>query len=75
MFGTVGRQRGFKKTDGSPNQHEEQIIMFILLVVQPTRLDIVKCQAYRKGNDDVIRGDSTADDEHSIWKERVAPKD
>lgn len=28
----------------------------------PTRLAIIKCQAHRKGNEDVIRGNNAADE-------------
>lgn len=61
LFGAVWKQRGFKKTDGSPIQHAEQISELISAMMQPKRLAIIKCQAHKKGNDFVIKGNNMAD--------------
>lgn len=62
MYGAIWRQRGFKKTDSTPIQHQEQIIDLISTMMQLTKLAIIKCQAHRKGNDDVIRANNAADE-------------
>nr|XP_054587273.1 uncharacterized protein LOC129152946 [Nothobranchius furzeri] len=62
LFGSVWRQRGFKKTDGTPILHGKQINELISAMMLPSKLAIVKCPAHRKGNCDVIRGNNAADE-------------
>ncbi len=61
LFGAVWKQRGFKKSDGTPIQHAEQIGQLISAMMLPKRLAIIKCQAHKKGNDFVIKGNNAAD--------------
>ncbi len=55
------KQRGFKKSDRNPIQHSEQICKLIYAMMLPKRLAIIECQAHKKGNDFVIKGNNTAD--------------
>ncbi len=48
LFGAVWKQRGFKKSDGTPIQHAEQIGQLISAMMLPKRLAIIKCQAHKK---------------------------
>ncbi len=61
LFGAVWKQRGFKKSDGTPILHSEQICQFISAMILPKRLVIIECQAHKKGNDFVIKGNNAAD--------------
>ncbi len=61
LFGAVWKQRGFKKSDGTPILHSEQICQFIFAMMLPKRLAIIKCQAHKKRNDFVIKGNNAAD--------------
>ncbi len=61
LFGAVWKQIGFKKSDGTLIQHSEQICQFIYAMMLPKRLAIIKCQAYKKGNYFVIKGNNAAD--------------
>ncbi|XP_024116725.1 uncharacterized protein LOC112138399, partial [Oryzias melastigma] len=61
LFGAVWKQRGFRRTDGTPIQHEQQIIALIRAMMQPSKLAIIKCQAHRKGDDGVTKGNNAAD--------------
>ncbi|XP_056592765.1 uncharacterized protein LOC130411831 [Triplophysa dalaica] len=63
LYGAVWKQRGFRKSDGSPIQHAEQIVQLISAMMQPKLLGIIKCQAHKKGNDFVIQGNNAADAE------------
>ncbi len=47
-FGTVWKQRGFKKSDGTPIQHGEQIGQLISAMMLPKRLAVIKCQAHKR---------------------------
>ncbi len=49
LFGAVWKQIGFKKSDGNPIQHSEQICQLIYAMMIPKRLTIIKCQAHKKG--------------------------
>eukprot|EP00063_Salmo_salar_P006046 XP_013980881.1 PREDICTED: uncharacterized protein LOC106561442 [Salmo salar] len=62
LFGAVWKQRGFKKSDGTPIQHHAQIVKLMTALMYPRRLAIIKCQAHKKGNDFVIRGNNAADE-------------
>ncbi|XP_059202559.1 uncharacterized protein LOC131982018 [Centropristis striata] len=66
LFGAVWKQRGFTKSDGSPIQHNKQIRELMSAMMLPTKLAIIKCQAHRKGNDDVIKGNNAADEAAKI---------
>ncbi|KAK0136998.1 Gag-Pol polyprotein [Merluccius polli] len=66
LFGAVWKMRGFKKTDGSPIMHCDQIVELMLALLLPKQVAVVKCQAHRKGNDYVIRGNSAADEAAKI---------
>lgn len=61
LFGAVWKQRGFKKSDETAIQHGDQIIQLISAMMYPTRLAIIKCQAHKKGNDFIIKGNNFAD--------------
>ncbi|XP_048867231.1 uncharacterized protein LOC125740321 [Brienomyrus brachyistius] len=61
LFGAVWKQRGFRKSDGSPIQHYNQILELLHAMMRPKRLAIIKCQAHRKGRDFVIQGNAAAD--------------
>ncbi len=55
LFGAVWKQIDFKKSDGTPIQHSEQICQFIYAMMLPKRRAIIKCQAHKKGNYFVIK--------------------
>ncbi|XP_051541679.1 uncharacterized protein LOC127433650 [Myxocyprinus asiaticus] len=61
LFGAVWKKRGFKKTDGKPIQHGDQLIKLISAMMHPKKLAIIKCQAHKKGNVFVIQGNNAAD--------------
>lgn len=46
MYGAVWKQRGFRRSDGTPIQHAEQIMEQISAMMQPKQLAIIKCQAH-----------------------------
>lgn len=62
LFETVWKQRGFRRTDGNLVQHSDQIQELIAAMMHPSKLVMIKCQAHRKGNENVIRGNNTADE-------------
>ncbi len=51
----------FKKSDGTPIQHAVQICKLISAMMLPKILAIIKCQAHKKGNDFVSKGNNAAD--------------
>lgn len=53
------KQRGFKKTDGSPIQHMDEITELMTAIMRFTSLAMIK--AHNKGNDFVIKGNAMAD--------------
>ncbi len=61
LFGAVCKQRGFKKSDGTSIQHSEQICQLISAMMLPKGLAIIKCQAHKKRNYFVIKGNNAAD--------------
>ncbi len=61
LFGAVWKQRGFKKSDGTPIQHGEQIGQLIYAMMLPKRLPVIKCQAHNNGYDYVIKGNNAED--------------
>ena len=54
--------RGFKKTDGSPILHCDHIVELMSALLLPKRVAIIKCQAHRKGNDYITKGNNAADE-------------
>ncbi|XP_036001791.1 protein NYNRIN-like [Fundulus heteroclitus] len=62
LFAAVWKQRGFKRADGSPVLHQEQLKELIASMMLPSRLAVIKCNAHRKGNDLVIKGNNAADE-------------
>lgn len=46
---------------GTPIQHSEQIGQLISAMMLPKRLAVIKCQAHKKGNDFIIKGNNMAD--------------
>lgn len=50
VFGAVWKQRGYKKSDGTPIQHHAQIVTLMTTLMYPRKLAIIKCQAHKKGN-------------------------
>ncbi len=48
LFGAVWKQIGFKKSDGTPIQHYEQICQLIYAMMLPKRLAVIKCQVHKK---------------------------
>ena len=66
LFGAVWKMRGFKKTDGSPIMHCDLIVELMLALLLPKQVAIIKCQAHKKGNDYVTKGNSAADEAAKI---------
>ncbi|XP_034146322.1 uncharacterized protein LOC117593883 [Esox lucius] len=62
LFGAVWKQRGFKKTDGSPILHHEHIQDLMGSLLLPRQVAIIKCQAHRKGNNYIIQGNNAVDE-------------
>lgn len=62
LFSAIWRQRGFKRADGTPIQHLQQILELMCAITMFSKLTIIKCQAHRKGNDFVIKGNNAADE-------------
>ena len=48
LFSAVWKQRGFKKSDGTPIQHGDQVTKLITAMMFPNKLAIIKCQAHKK---------------------------
>ncbi|KAL2076907.1 hypothetical protein ACEWY4_027497 [Coilia grayii] len=62
IYGAQWKQRGFKRADGSPIQHQEQIQLLLSAMMLPKRLAICKCKAHKKGGDFVTLGNARADE-------------
>ncbi|XP_013856432.1 uncharacterized protein LOC106512336, partial [Austrofundulus limnaeus] len=62
LFGAVWRNRGFKKTDGSPIQHHDQIMKLLHAMMKPTEIAIAKCAAHRHDMSRVTKGNIAADE-------------
>ena len=62
VYGAQWKQRGFKRSDGSPIQHQEQIQLLLAAMMRPKRLAICKCRAHKKGTDYVTLGNAKADE-------------
>lgn len=62
LFRSLWKQRGFKKTDGTPVQHLQQIKELMVTLMMPSKMAVIKCQAHQKANDFVIKGNNAADE-------------
>ncbi|XP_072896653.1 uncharacterized protein [Hemitrygon akajei] len=62
LFGAVWKQRDFRKSNGDPIQHCQQISDLIKALMKPQALAIVKCQAHKKGNGMITKGNQAADE-------------
>ena len=62
LFGAVWKMRGFKKTDGSPILHCNQIVELMSALMLPKQVAIIKCRAHRKGIDNITKGNNAADE-------------
>ena len=62
LFGSVWKQRGFRRADGSPVRHEDQIKELIAAMMLLSKLAVIKCQAHCKGNEMVDQGNNSADE-------------
>lgn len=62
LFCAVWKQRGFKKTDGPPIQHLTQITDLMAAMMLHSRLGIIKCQAHKKDNLNITKGNRAADE-------------
>ena len=62
LFGAVWKMRGFKKTDGSPILHCNQIVELMSALMLPKQVAIIKCRAHRKGIDNITKGNTAADE-------------
>ena len=54
--------RGFKKTDGTPIQHRDQIVELMSASLLPKQVAIIKCQAHKKNNGSITKGNNAADE-------------
>lgn len=61
LFGAIWKGRGFKKTDGSPIQHHEQIMKLLHAMMKPKEIAIVKCAAHRSDSSRITQGNRAAD--------------
>lgn len=62
LFGSVWKNRGFKKTDGSPIQHHNQILKLLQAMMKPKAIAIAKCAAHQSDSSRVSQGNRAADD-------------
>lgn len=62
LFGSVWKNRGFKKTDGSPIQHHAQIMRLLHAVMRPKEIAIAKCAAHRSDISRLTKGNKAADE-------------
>ncbi|XP_061127087.1 uncharacterized protein LOC133146985 [Syngnathus typhle] len=62
LFGAVWRNRGFKKTDGSPIQHQAQILKLLDAMMRPSEIAIAKCAAHKSDASRVTQGNRLADE-------------
>lgn len=61
LFGAVWKQKGIKKTNVTSIQHMTEITNLMTAMMRPHKLAIIKCQAHKKGNDFMIKGNNVAD--------------
>ncbi|CAL9692543.1 unnamed protein product [Knipowitschia caucasica] len=62
IFGAAWKGRGFRKTDGSPIHHCNQIKRLLTAMMKPKAIAIVKCAAHRKDSSWITRGNAAADE-------------
>ena len=62
LFGAVWKNRGFKKTDGSPIQHHAQIMKLLHAMMMPKEIAIAKCAAHKTDMTRVSQGNKAADE-------------
>uniref|UniRef100_A0AAQ6APB8 Uncharacterized protein n=1 Tax=Amphiprion ocellaris TaxID=80972 RepID=A0AAQ6APB8_AMPOC len=62
LFGAVWKNRGFKKTDGSPIQHHAQIMKLLHAMMRPKEIAIAKCAAHKSDISRVTQGNKAADE-------------
>lgn len=62
LFGAVWKGRGFKKTDGSPIQHHDQIVKLLQAMMKPKEIAIAKCAAHRTDMSRITQGNKAADE-------------
>lgn len=62
LFRALWQQRGFRKRDGTRIQHLTQITELMTAMMQPKQLAITKCQAHKKDNLNIMKGNSAADE-------------
>ena len=62
LFGSVWKNRGFKKTDGSPIQHHAQIMKLLHAMMKPKEIAIAKCAAHKMDASKVSQGNRAADE-------------
>lgn len=62
LFGSVWKNRGFKKTDGSPIQHHAQIMKLLHAMMKPKEIAIAKCAAHKKDASKISKGNRAADE-------------
>lgn len=62
LFGSVWKNRGFKKTDGSPIQHYAQIMKLLQAMMKPKEIAIAKCAAHKTDQSRIYLGNKAADD-------------
>ncbi|XP_030580076.1 uncharacterized protein LOC115776499 [Archocentrus centrarchus] len=62
LFGAVWKSRGFRKTDGSPIRHHEQIIKLLQAMMKPKEIAIAKCAAHKADMSRVTQGNKAADE-------------
>lgn len=60
LFGATWKARGFKKTDGSPIQHHDQVIALMEVMMLPLKIAIINCQA-QKDSSLQTRGNNAKD--------------
>lgn len=61
IYGSQWKRRGFKKSDGCPIEHLQQIQLLLAAMMRPKRLAICKCKAHKRGRDYVTLGNAQAD--------------
>ncbi|KAI3367264.1 hypothetical protein L3Q82_008151 [Scortum barcoo] len=62
LFGSVWKNRGFKKTDGSPIQNHAQILKLLHAMMKPKEIAIAKCAAHKSDMSRVTQGNKAADE-------------
>ena len=62
VFGSIWRQRGFRRADGSMISHGQSISELLEAMLGPTTLAVIKCPAHQKANTLIARGNNMADE-------------